>query len=138
MVGEREGNSPEPERIGGDCMKAKPRMYRGMKVGTEEWEVSLSPEMEGIDPSTLGQSTGESDRTGAQLWEDDVVTDHYGSRFVIVWYRAAFRAKNMDTKCMWALDAARVEKVGTIYDAAEKLYAGAPRRSSQGGHDDEE
>jgi len=137
-------------------MKSKPRPYRAMKIGTEEWvEGSLMthgsaayilPEnpvtpfgilKHRVDPSTLGQSTGETDRNGKPLFEDDVVIDYYADRFVIVWHRAAFRAKNMQSKCMWPLDAGKVTKVGTAFDKAEVLYRNAPVRSTAGSDDDE-
>lgn len=152
-------------------MKAKPRQYRGMKVGTEEWvegnlinaaffrsdskepicyifnndeDIDCFEDMNEwncyheVDLSTVGQSTGETDKTEAPLWEDDAVIDHYDQRWVIVWCRGGFRAKNMETKCMWALDGSKVTKVGTIYDSPSVLYKDAPARSGFHGNDDEE
>ena len=134
-------------------MKQKPRMYRGKIAGEETWvegwyataekqhwieyenEECVGSEL--IDPSTLGQSTGELDKTGAKLWEDDVCVDLRGDRWLIIWKKASFWLENMETKCRWMLDGSKVEKIGTMYDSAEVLYKGAPRRWT-GGHDDDE
>ena len=138
-------------------MKAKPRMYRAMRVGTEEWvEGSLIDWKDGdysiayagkdkdgqnlwpVSANTVGQSTGELDQLNQPLWQDDVCKDLRGDRWLIIWKKGAFWLENMETKCRWLLDGGKVERVGTIYDSPAKLYADAPKRSSQGGHDDEE
>ncbi len=134
-------------------MKQKPRPYRGHKLGTEEWTEGWYACIDGthwieyeneecigseiIDPTTLGQSTLELDKTGVILFEDDVCSDLRGERWLVIYKKAAFWLENMSTKQRWLLDGSKVEKVGTMYDKAEVLYKGAPDRSAGGSDDDE-
>lgn len=138
-------------------MKAQPRPYRAMKIGTEEWvEGWCVPEgseiyivsigltfvknKHQVDPSTLSQYTGEQDQLSQPLWEDDVCKDLRGDRWLIIWKKGAFLLENMATKQRWLLDGSKVEKVGTMYDSPAKLYGDKLNRSEvkHQGDDDEE
>ena len=78
-----------------------------------------------IDPSTVGQYTGLTDKNGTKIFEGDIVQNTANGNFGIVrWYdeHAAFVIHGInDNKTYWLFDNdfSKVRIVGNIYDNPE-------------------
>lgn len=84
-------------------------------------------EYRGIDPSTVGQYTGLTDKNGTKIFEGDIVQNTANGNFGIVrWYdeHVAFVIHGInDNKTYWLFDNdfSKVRIVGNIFDTPELL-----------------
>lgn len=84
-------------------------------------------EYRGINPSTVGQYTGLTDKNGTKIFEGDIIQNTANGNFGIVrWYdeHAAFVIQGInDNKTYWLFDNdfSKVRIVGNIFDTPELL-----------------
>lgn len=92
------------------------------------WIYKLSP----VDPATVGQYTGLTDKNGNKIFEGDIVryqpSRHPEKLFLVKWLEnlASFRAYPIDEDAGWLPSlntgsVASLEVVGNIYDNPEML-----------------
>lgn len=79
-----------------------------------------------IDPDTLCQYTGLTDKNGKKIWENDIVRNKKGDIGVAQWFEehAAFMIWNKTKNCVCYLaenDFSKIEVVGNIFDNPELL-----------------
>lgn len=80
-----------------------------------------------VDPKTLGQYTGLTDKNGTKIFEGDIIQNTANGNFGIVrWYdeHAAFVIQGInDNKTYWLFDNdfSKVRIVGNIFDTPELL-----------------
>jgi len=112
-------------------------LYRGQRLDNREWlyglpsqthdggmDIRTKEEFEGfeyfvpreINPLTLGEFTSELDRTGRRIFEDDICIDALGDKWVIIFKKAAFRAKSLEKGVYWNLDGSKLTVVGNMHD----------------------
>ena len=79
-----------------------------------------------VDPDTLCQYTGLTDKNGQKIWENDIVRNEEGDIGVVQWFeeRAAFMIWNKTKNCVCYLaenDFSKIEIVGNEFDNPELL-----------------
>lgn len=85
----------------------------------------LAPEMYEIDPDTLCQYTGLTDKNGEKIWENDIL--ECGMRLRVSWHH--FKASWVLSKKWWmynhffgeSVEPEDVEVIGNIFDNPELL-----------------
>lgn len=91
-------------------------------LGFEKWYI--------VDPSTICQDTGLTDKNGKKIWENDICNCVYDARFatrVIVWdeYELDFKGTNGKDNYGKEFDylgcCEEIEVIGNIFDNAELL-----------------
>lgn len=95
-------------------------------VETEDDELILKFYWEEIDPDTLCQYTGLTDKNGQKIWENDIVRNEEGDIGVVQWFEehAAFMIWNKTKNCVCYLaenDFSKIEIVGNEFDNPELL-----------------
>ena len=79
-----------------------------------------------VDPDTLCQYTGLTDKNGQKIWENDIVRNEEGDIGVVQWFEehAAFMIWNKTKNCVYYLaenDFSKIEIVGNEFDNPELL-----------------
>lgn len=79
-----------------------------------------------VDPTTLCQYTGLTDKNGKKIWENDIVRNEEGDIGVVQWFEehAAFMIWNKTKNCVCYLaenDFLKIEIVGNEFDNPELL-----------------
>jgi len=110
-------------------------IYRGQRLDTGEWvegsaitasdgSCAITFELKGEDwdaeqvsPLTLGEFSSEFDVAGRRIFEDDVCVDALGDKWVIIFKKAAFMARGLESGVYWRnLDGSKLTVVGNIHD----------------------
>ena len=77
-----------------------------------------------IDPETVGQFTGMTDKNGTKIFEGDIYNmGDDNIRYVVVWRKCMFIGKQIGSNSYAGLDyfESDIKKVGNIYDNKELL-----------------
>ena len=79
-----------------------------------------------IDPDTLCQYTGLTDKNGKRIWENDILRNKKGDMGVAQWFEehAAFMIWNKTKNCVCYLaenDFSKIEVNGNVFDNPELL-----------------
>ena len=75
-----------------------------------------------VDPETVGQFTGMTDKNELKIFEGDIYNmGDYNIRYVIVWRNCMFIGKQIGSNSYAGLDyfESEIKKVGNIYDNKE-------------------
>lgn len=120
-------------------------LFRGMRLGNGEWVYGYLfriwdeayilwgttngiPGMIKVDPSTVGQYTGLTDKNGEKIFEGDVIT--ISSAFmtgIVEYHDCGFEVRENDVyECLW-YDSDELEVIGNIHDNPELLEGGGER-----------
>ena len=100
--------------------------------GEHHWIISCKNAFQyEIDPATVGQYTGLTDRNGKRIFEGDVLVSffcddvpNYGERSVVLWHKHAWCSRYRDYKPETLEDYEMtnyVDVIGNIYDNPELL-----------------
>lgn len=75
-----------------------------------------------IDPETLGEFTGVTDKNGVKIFEGDIC-HFYGGEYYSGYWETNYTGKiEIDADSLWYLDNAEfVEVIGNVYDNSELL-----------------
>jgi len=74
-----------------------------------------------VDPETVGQFTGQKDKSKVEICEGDVVRNKFSnSRFLIEWHFAGFKAKSLQTGAYSVIDTSE-KVIGNITENPELL-----------------
>lgn len=124
-------------------------LFRGKSVNTGEWIESMTisygtikrkrdnifmevepNKWKGVDPKTVGQFTGLTDKNGKEIFEGDIIKTHnqYGDEFIdiVIWNESTLQFEIEETKqTIWSeLNLYKYrdcEIIGNIYDNPELL-----------------
>ena len=83
----------------------------------------IAPEMYEIDPDTICQYTGLTDK---EIWENDILRNKKGDIGVVQWFEeyTAFMIWNKTKSCVCYLsenDFSKIEVIGNVFDNADLL-----------------
>lgn len=114
--------------VEGDLIRSGGKYYihtTGNKVNVDG-ELGKIIVMHEIDPDTLCQYTGLTDKNGQKIWENDIVRNEEGDIGVVQWFEehAAFMIWNKTKNCVCYLaenDFSKIEIVGNEFDNPELL-----------------
>ena len=76
-----------------------------------------------VDPETVGQYTGLTDRNGKKIFEGDILKGVQDDLFIMKWHRGQFIAENVKD-WLFAFKGQAGEVVGNIHDNPELLEGG--------------
>jgi uncharacterized phage protein (TIGR01671 family) len=91
-----------------------------------------------VDPETVGQYTGIKDKNGNTVWQDDIMQDEHGNRYIVKYYtdlhydsggavHSGFylsRNSPYDGELQYFLRMDECEVIGNIYETPELIWFG--------------
>lgn len=118
----------------GDSVKPEDEQHVIMQDGFSDWNMPRNTVVFNINPETLCQYTGLTDKNGRKIWENDIVHRAYHSEddCIIVWHDGGFHFKtihgqyNQDRMtllrlCFTQKSVDRLGVIGNIFDNPELL-----------------
>lgn len=115
----------------GDSIKPVDEQHVIMQDGFSDWNMPRNTVVYEIDPETLCQYTGLTDKNGQKIWENDILKAHLDEYYPeditytkIIWSECRFCAKenhSSDVETLKKWDGEYFEVCGNIFDNPELL-----------------
>lgn len=123
-------------------------LFRGKRIDNGEWEYGYLygiweqryilwgmtnnvPNMVEVDPETICQYTGLTDKNGKKIWENDILEGHLDDKFPedvtreqVIWHESGWKTEEpgcVDKEYLDEFDTENFEVVGNVYDNPELL-----------------
>lgn len=132
-------------------------LFRGKRIDNGEWKYGYLygiweqgyilwgmtnnvPNMVEVDPETICQYTGLTDKNGKKIWEGDILEGHLDDKFPedvtrekVIWHESGWKTEEpgcVDKEYLDEFDAENFEVVGNVFDNPELLevYDGEQRK----------
>ena len=125
-------------------------LFRGKRIDNGEWKYGYLygiweqgyilwgmtnnvPNMVEVDPETICQYTGLTDKNGKKIWEGDILEGHLDDKFPedvtrekVIWHESGWKTEEPgcdDKEYLDEFDTENFEVVGNVYDNPELLEA---------------
>lgn len=125
-------------------------LFRGKRIDNGEWKYGYLygiweqgyilwgmtnnvPNMVEVDPETICQYTGLTDKNGKKIWEGDILEGHLDDKFPedvtrekVIWHESGWKTEEpgcVDKEYLDEFDTENFEVVGNVYDNPELLEA---------------
>lgn len=115
----------------GDSIKPEDEQHVIMQDGFSDWNMPRNTVVYEIDPETLCQYTGLTDKNGQKIWENDILKAHLDENYPeditytkIIWSECRFCTKenhSSDVETLKKWDGEYFEVCGNIFDNPELL-----------------
>lgn len=113
----------------GDSVKPEDEQHVIMQDGFSDWNMPRNTVVYEIDPDTLCQYTGLTDKNGKKIWENDIVEERHRGvitmRYHVLWdFKETswmFETKSSARYGIYAINQRKFEVVGNIFDNPDLL-----------------
>lgn len=123
-------------------------LFRGKRIDNGEWKYGYLygiweqgyilwgmtnnvPNMVEVDPETICQYTGLTDKNGKKIWEGDILEGHLDDKFPedvtrekVIWHESGWKTEEpgcVDKEYLDEFDTENFEVVGNVFDNPELL-----------------
>ena len=111
----------------GDSVKPEDEQHVIMQDGFSDWNMPRNTVFFNIDPETVCQYTGFTDKNGNRIWENDIVEDKRFNEFYKIVFRVrdgGWYVENINSGALFRIierTSCQYERCGNIFDNPELM-----------------